>query len=151
MEAVFEAQDLGAGFSIAMKDLEIRGTGNLLGAEQSGNATAIGFDLYTRMIGDAVERLRGVPVEEAPPVSVDLPLTMLPAAGVRRQRDRTPDAVPATGRGSSTVEELESLEEEMRDRFGALPVAVQNCSRPCASRSWRARPRSTRSRSTRAR
>ncbi len=75
MEAVFEAQDLGAGFSIAMKDLEIRGTGNLLGAEQSGHATAIGFDLYTRMIGEAVERLRGVPWRSHPPSRVNLPLS----------------------------------------------------------------------------
>src|SRR5207245_8381563 len=89
MEAVFEAQDLGTGFSIAMKDLEIRGTGNLLGAEQSGHATAIGFDLYTRMIGDAVERLRGIHVEEPQPVTLDLPLSsFLPAAFVGSELER---------------------------------------------------------------
>jgi transcription-repair coupling factor (superfamily II helicase) len=125
MEAVFEAQDLGAGFSIAMKDLEIRGTGNLLGAEQSGNATAIGFDLYTRMIGDAVERLRGVPIEESPPVSVNLQLSaFLPPDYVGSETERL--TLYRRLAGLSTVEELRNAEEEMRDRFGALPVEVQN-------------------------
>lgn len=125
MEAVFEAQDLGAGFSIAMKDLEIRGTGNLLGAEQSGNATAIGFDLYTRMIGDAVERLRGVPIEETPPVSVNLPLSaFLPPDYVGSETERL--TLYRRLAGLETVDELQKAEEEMRDRFGALPVEVQN-------------------------
>ncbi|HEY8685342.1 MAG TPA: transcription-repair coupling factor, partial [Chloroflexota bacterium] len=125
MEAVFEAQDLGAGFSIAMKDLEIRGTGNLLGAEQSGNATAIGFDLYTRMIGDAVERMRGVPIEEAPPVSVNLPLSaFLPPDYVGSETERL--TLYRRLAGLETVDDLRKAEEEMRDRFGALPVEVQN-------------------------
>jgi transcription-repair coupling factor (superfamily II helicase) len=58
LEAIQEATELGAGFRIAMRDLEIRGTGNLLGAEQSGNIAAIGFDLYSRLLAQAVERLR---------------------------------------------------------------------------------------------
>jgi transcription-repair coupling factor (superfamily II helicase) len=125
MEAVFEAQDLGAGFSIAMKDLEIRGTGNLLGAEQSGNATAIGFDLYTRMIGDAVERLRGVPIEETPPVSVNLPLSaFLPPEYVGSETERL--TLYRRLAGLETADDLRKAEEEMRDRFGALPVEVQN-------------------------
>jgi transcription-repair coupling factor (superfamily II helicase) len=125
MEAVFEAQDLGAGFSIAMKDLEIRGTGNLLGAEQSGNATAIGFDLYTRMIGDAVERMRGVPIEEVPPVSVNLPLSaFLPPDYVGSETERL--TLYRRLAGLETVDDLRKAEEEMRDRFGALPVEVQN-------------------------
>lgn len=125
MEAVFEAQDLGAGFSIAMKDLEIRGTGNLLGAEQSGHATAIGFDLYTRMIGDAVERMRGVPVEEAPPVSVNLPLSAyLPPEYVGSEAERL--TLYRRLAGLDHVGDLHSLEEEMRDRFGALPPEVLN-------------------------
>ena len=58
LEAIQEATELGAGFRIAMRDLEIRGTGNLLGAEQSGNISAIGFDLYSRLLAQAVERMR---------------------------------------------------------------------------------------------
>lgn len=125
MEAVFEAQDLGSGFNIAMKDLEIRGAGNLLGAEQSGNAAAVGFDLFTRMIGDAVEQQRGIPVQEQPLVTVDLPLTMLlPAEYIGNEAERLSlyrrlAAVPS-------AEDLEGLREELEDRFGALPVEVDN-------------------------
>jgi transcription-repair coupling factor (superfamily II helicase) len=125
LEAVFEAQDLGAGMSIAMRDLEIRGVGNLLGAEQSGHASAIGFDLYTRMIGDAVEHLRGVPIEEAPSVTFDLPITMyLPAEFIGSEPDRLTLYRRLAAVGSHT--DLESITEEIRDRFGSLPGPVQN-------------------------
>ena len=58
LRAMLDASELGAGFRIAMKDLEIRGAGNILGAEQSGNIHAVGFDLYTRLLSNAVEELR---------------------------------------------------------------------------------------------
>jgi len=125
MEAVFEAQELGSGFNIAMKDLEIRGAGNLLGAEQSGNATAVGFDLFTRMIGEAVEQQRGVPVQEQPLVTVDLPLTMfVPSDYVGSESERLTlyrrlAAVPS-------LEDLVALAEEIADRFGQIPVEVDN-------------------------
>jgi transcription-repair coupling factor (superfamily II helicase) len=125
LEAVFEAQDLGAGFNIAMKDLEIRGAGNLLGAEQSGNATAIGFDLYTRMVSDAVERLRGVAVEEPPSITIDLPLTrFLPADYVGHEAERL--RLYRRMAGVTTREELNDLAAELRDRFGPFPVEVEN-------------------------
>lgn len=125
LEAVFEAQDLGAGFNIAMKDLEIRGAGNLLGAEQSGNATAVGFDLYTRMVSDAVERLRGITVEEPPPVTVDVPLTrFLPAeyVGSEAERLRLYRRLASVG----AANELGEIVSELRDRFGPFPVEVEN-------------------------
>lgn len=125
MEAIFEAQELGAGLNIALKDLEIRGVGNLLGAEQSGHASAIGFDLYTRMIGEAVEQLRGVRVQEPTPVSIDLPLTMfLPAGYIGNEAERL-----TLYRRLATVETADALEEltaELLDRFGSLPPPVQN-------------------------
>jgi transcription-repair coupling factor (superfamily II helicase) len=125
LEAVFEAQDLGAGFNIAMKDLEIRGAGNLLGAEQSGNATAIGFDLYTRMVSDAVERLRGVTVEEPPAITIDLPLTrFLPAEYVGNEAERL--RLYRRLAAVATSEELRELAGELRDRFGPFPVEVDN-------------------------
>lgn len=125
LEAVFEAQNLGAGMNIAMKDLEIRGVGNLLGAEQSGHATAIGFDLYTRMIGEAVERLRGVAVEEVASVSIDLPLTMfLPAEYVGNEAERL--TLYRRLAAISGPEDLEAIAGEIADRFGPLPVPVHN-------------------------
>src|SRR5579859_4458644 len=77
LRAIFEATELGAGFRIAMKDLEIRGAGNLLGAEQSGFMNSVGFDLYTKLLGEAVEEMQGKRIEtaaSAPSVQVDLPL-----------------------------------------------------------------------------
>lgn len=125
MEAVFESQELGAGFSVAMKDLEIRGAGNLLGAEQSGHAAAVGFDLYTRMVAEAVERLRGVPVQEPPQVTIDLPVTTyLPAAYIANEAERL--SLYRRLAGVGTDEGLRVLSEEMRDRFGPLPVEVEN-------------------------
>jgi transcription-repair coupling factor (superfamily II helicase) len=125
MEAVFEAQELGAGFSIAMRDLEIRGAGNLLGAEQSGHAAAIGFDLYTRMIADAVERLQGVPVQEQTLVSLDLPLTMfLPPEYVGSEAERL--SLYRRLAGVTDSGELDALREEIRDRFGPPPLQVES-------------------------
>jgi transcription-repair coupling factor (superfamily II helicase) len=124
MEAVFEAQELGAGFSIAMKDLEIRGAGNLLGAEQSGHAAAVGFDLYTRMIGDAMERLRGVVVEEPTAITINLPLN----------RFLSPEFVPTDAErlalyrrfaSISSQSELDDLTGEIEDRFGLAPEPVK--------------------------
>lgn len=125
MEAVFETQDLGAGFTIAMKDLEIRGAGNLLGANQSGHAAAVGFDLYTRMVSSAVERLRGVPMEEPPTVTIDLPITMyLPADYIGNESERL--TLYRRLAAVTSEEELAALVEELRDRFGPLPEPVRN-------------------------
>src|SRR4029079_8422160 len=66
LQAVFEATELGAGYQIAMRDLEIRGAGNLLGAEQSGHIAAIGFDLYVRLLAEAVERVKSMQRGETP-------------------------------------------------------------------------------------
>src|SRR2546423_14327191 len=74
LRAIFEATELGAGFRIAMKDLEIRGAGNLLGAEQSGFMNSVGFDLYCKLLAEAVQELQGKQAEEvAPTAMVDLP------------------------------------------------------------------------------
>src|SRR5207248_2666701 len=77
LQALFEANELGAGFKIAMHDLEIRGAGNLLGVEQHGNIAAVGFELYTQLLQEAIEELKGEPVErraDLPPVTIDLAL-----------------------------------------------------------------------------
>ncbi|HEU4783841.1 MAG TPA: transcription-repair coupling factor, partial [Ktedonobacterales bacterium] len=77
LRAIFEATELGAGFRIAMKDLEIRGAGNLLGAEQSGNMNAVGFDLYSRILAEEIARMQGARKEAPilqPVVSIELPI-----------------------------------------------------------------------------
>ena len=125
MEAVFEATELGAGFRIAMTDLEIRGAGNLLGSQQSGHVAAVGFDMYTNLLKDAIDRMRGQSKEERPQITVDLPFDVLiPASYVPDERERL-----ALYRRVATLEsqaDLGPFEDELRDRFGVPPLSVRN-------------------------
>src|SRR5207244_9007753 len=77
LQAVFEASELGAGFKIAMSDLEIRGAGNILGAEQQGHVAAVGFELYAKLLEEAVNEQRGAPraASALPEITVDLVLS----------------------------------------------------------------------------
>jgi transcription-repair coupling factor (superfamily II helicase) len=126
LRAIFEATELGAGFRIAMKDLEIRGAGNLLGAEQSGFMNSIGFDLYCKLLAEAVEEMQGKRVEAGPPgVAIDLPLdSYLPDEYVG---DRTLKVKFYQRLANlNTPEQVEAMEAEMTDRFGPPPRPVQN-------------------------
>jgi transcription-repair coupling factor (superfamily II helicase) len=128
LRAIFEATELGAGFRIAMKDLEIRGAGNLLGAEQSGNLNAVGFDLYTRLLEDAVRELRGERATSAPrPAAVTLEL----AVDAYIPDDYINDRVLKMNfyqrlANLQRPEHVESMVAELADRFGALPGPVAN-------------------------
>jgi len=125
LHAIFSASDLGAGYQIALSDLEIRGAGNILGAEQHGFMAAVGFELYTRLLADAVDSLRGRPPEpERVPVRLDLPgSAYLPDAyiadgGAKLEVYRRFAAVRATA-------DAEALREELLDRFGTIPPEVE--------------------------
>jgi transcription-repair coupling factor (superfamily II helicase) len=136
LETIAENTQLGAGFSIAMRDLEIRGTGDILGTRQHGNIAAVGFHLYTRLLAAAVQRLRGeskLPPDsilreyspQAASANVDLPLP----AGI--PADYVPDKGVRLGlyRRLANVHnqsQLEALVEEFQDRFGPLPEACRN-------------------------
>jgi len=126
LRAIFEATELGAGFRIAMKDLEIRGAGNLLGAEQSGFMNTVGFDLYTKLLAEAVEELQGQhPEAAAPNVTVDLPLdAYLPDEyiGDRTLKVKFYQRLASLHR----PEQVEAMEAELSDRFGAPPPPVKN-------------------------
>jgi transcription-repair coupling factor (superfamily II helicase) len=133
LQAIFEATELGAGFQIALKDLEIRGAGNLLGVEQSGHMAAVGFDLYVRLLGEAVERLKALQRGETPPepligrpaMVVDLPLTAyLPETYIADLNLRLA-LYQRLSRAASNAE-VDALEQEMRDRFGEAPSAAKN-------------------------
>ena len=126
LRAIFEATELGAGFRIAMKDLEIRGAGNLLGAEQSGFVNAVGFDLYTRLLSDAIQEMKGERETQQPrpaPVSVELPVdAYIPDEYIG---DRTLKmSFYQRLANLETPEQVEALAAEMADRFGAPPDAV---------------------------
>ncbi len=126
LRAIFEATELGAGFRIAMKDLEIRGAGDLLGSEQSGFMNSVGFDLYCKLLAEAVQELQGQQVEIAlPSISLDLPLdAYLPDDYIG---DRTLKVNFYQRLANLTrSEQVEAMAAEMNDRFGAPPEAVQN-------------------------
>ena len=134
LRIIYEATELGAGFNIAMKDLEIRGAGTLLGTRQSGYIGAIGFNLYCRLLAEAVEaqkaKLSGAGEKPAgppplPPPSVNLPLT------ARIPEEYVPDIETRLGLYQKlvkleTIAQVETLAQEFIDRFGAPPVEVEN-------------------------
>ncbi|MHB8991390.1 MAG: transcription-repair coupling factor, partial [Chloroflexota bacterium] len=126
LKTIFENTELGSGFRIAMKDLEIRGAGNLLGVEQHGQVNQVGFDLYTRLLAEAVAELQGkqtTPVE--PEVTVDLPLPAhLPEGYVADEAARL--SLYQRLAVVAKEEDLGGLLEEIQDRFGPLPLEAQN-------------------------
>jgi transcription-repair coupling factor (superfamily II helicase) len=133
LQTIFEATELGAGFQIALKDLEIRGAGNLLGTEQSGHIGAVGFDLYVRLLAEAVERLKALQRGEKPPLpatarpalTLDLPLTAhIPHSYVPDLNLRL--ALYQRLASAEEESEVEEVAREMADRFGAPPPPLHN-------------------------
>jgi transcription-repair coupling factor (superfamily II helicase) len=122
---VAQNADLGAGMAVALKDLEIRGAGNLLGGEQSGHIAAVGFDLYVRLVGEAVAEFRGTAEAEAAEVRVDLavdahlPHDYVPAERLRLEAYRRIAE-------AADPQHLEEVRAELADRYGELPVPVRN-------------------------
>jgi transcription-repair coupling factor (superfamily II helicase) len=125
LAAMKEFSELGAGFRIAALDLELRGAGNMLGRQQHGHIEAIGFDMYCQMLERAVAKLKG---EEAAPdlrttlslgLDVRIPQEYIPSESLRL---RTYKRISTIG----TEEEKQDVRKELQDRFGALPVSVEN-------------------------
>jgi transcription-repair coupling factor (superfamily II helicase) len=117
--------DLGSGMHIAMKDLEIRGAGNLLGGEQSGHIAGVGFDLYVRLVGEAVADYKGESAEEHAEVKIDLPVDAhLPHDYVPGDRLRLEAYRKIAEIGSEEM--LEAVRAELLDRYGPMPEVVSN-------------------------
>ncbi len=125
LQTIASHTDLGAGMQIAMKDLEIRGAGNLLGGEQSGHIAGVGFDLYVRMVGEAVADFRGEKETGPKEVKIDLPVDAhLPHEYVPGERLRL-----EAYKKLATVEQesgLSEIEAELQDRYGTPPEPVRN-------------------------
>lgn len=125
LQAIRELNYMGAGFRLAMKDLEIRGAGNLLGPEQSGYIDAVGFDLYIEMLERAVAELRGIEVREHMLPSVSLRLNaFIPDSYIEDMALRL-SAYRSVATARSRAD-LDALREEMNDRFGKPPEAFLN-------------------------
>ncbi|HEX5595877.1 MAG TPA: transcription-repair coupling factor [Micromonosporaceae bacterium] len=125
LATIAQHTELGAGMYVAMKDLEIRGAGNLLGGEQSGHIEGVGFDLYVRMVGEAVQNFKGERPEEELDVKIDLPVDAhLPHdyVGVERLRLEMYRKL-AEARDETRLREVVA---EMTDRYGEPPEPVQN-------------------------
>ncbi|PKW27456.1 transcription-repair coupling factor [Phycicoccus duodecadis] len=125
LQTIASNTDLGSGMQVAMKDLEIRGAGNLLGGEQSGHIAGVGFDLYVRLVGEAVASFRGES-DDAPaeikielPVDAHLPHDYVPHERLRLEMYKKLAAV-------ADEQQLADIEGELVDRYGAVPEPVRN-------------------------
>ncbi len=126
ISAMKQYSTLGSGFKIAMRDLEIRGAGNLLGAEQSGHITAVGFDLYCQLLKQSVSALKGEKVK--PRIEVRIALDFLPDSNIPGKYIPEPQQRIEIYRKLAQATEksaLNDLQKELRDRFGPLPSAVE--------------------------
>ncbi len=126
LEAIGEATDLGSGFLLALKDLEIRGAGSILGEVQSGHIAAVGFDLYAELVAEAVSELEGtgVPKEEPAEIRIDLPVDAhLPESYIADQELRL-EAYRRLA-ATATPEEVDDVAREWEDRYGPLPSAAE--------------------------
>jgi len=126
LHAIKEFTELGSGFKIAMRDLEIRGAGNLLGAEQSGHMEAVGYDLYCKMLNDAIKSLKGDMVEEDTfETTVDMDVdAYIPASYIKNEMQKL-DIYKRIA-DIENEEEMMDMQEELIDRFGDMPAAVNN-------------------------
>jgi transcription-repair coupling factor (superfamily II helicase) len=123
LETIAQHTEMGAGMYVALKDLEIRGAGNLLGGEQSGHIAGVGFDLYVRMIGEAVSELRDAGPAERAEVRVELPVNAhIPHSYVPGERLRLEAYTRIAAIDS--VDDIVAVSEELADRYGPLPEPV---------------------------
>jgi transcription-repair coupling factor (superfamily II helicase) len=124
LRVIEEFTDLGSGFKIALRDLEIRGTGNILGAEQHGHIVTVGYELYCRLLEEAVMALKGEKVEETVETRINLPVeAYLPDDYVPDSRQKV--SIYKKIAGLKDREALNELREELKDRYGAIPEPAE--------------------------
>ena len=126
LHAIREFTDLGSGFKIAMRDLEIRGAGNLLGAQQHGHMEAVGYDLYCKMLNEAVKEQKGErEPEESYDTAIDIDIdAFIPERYIKNEAQKL-DIYKRVA-GIESEEEYDDMLEELMDRFGEPPRSVQN-------------------------
>ncbi|MHC5157249.1 MAG: transcription-repair coupling factor [Planctomycetota bacterium] len=123
LKAIEEYSQLGAGFRIALRDLEIRGAGNILGSEQSGHINTVGYELYCRLLGEAVKKLRNEPIEKEPETVIDLGFaTYIPKSYIPSDRQRL--SVYQRISTARNSKDIDRVKHELRDLFGPVPDQV---------------------------
>ncbi len=124
LKAIEEYSELGAGFRIAMRDLEIRGAGNILGTEQSGNIAAVGYELYCQLLENSVRTLKKQPLRYQTHVKIELPVSAyIPDRYIQEQKLKI--EVYRRLSQANSLPKLVELEEELRDRFGPVPTPAK--------------------------
>jgi transcription-repair coupling factor (superfamily II helicase) len=124
LRAIQEFTQLGSGYQLAMRDMEIRGVGNLLGAEQSGQMDAVGFDLYVEMLEEAIREIRGQEIPQVEDTQIDLNLTAFIPADYIPDLDQKMSAYRTVAMANSK-QELAQIAADWSDRYGPIPVAAQ--------------------------
>ncbi|HWI32378.1 MAG TPA: transcription-repair coupling factor [Microbacterium sp.] len=127
LQTIAVNNDLGSGMQVALKDLELRGAGNLLGAEQAGHIAGVGFDLYLRMIGEAVATFRGEDVEGPTELRLELPVdARIPETYIDSERLRLEAYQKLSGAASATAKDdaIDLVVDELTDRYGDPPAEV---------------------------
>jgi len=121
LKTIGESTELGSGFKIAMRDLEIRGAGNLLGTGQSGHIAAVGYDLYCQMVTEAVAELKGEQPEEPVELKIDVPVDAFLPSGYVSREDLRLEAYRRLA-AVATPDEVDDIRVEWEDRYGPVPV-----------------------------
>jgi transcription-repair coupling factor (superfamily II helicase) len=125
LRAIQEFTQLGSGYHLSLRDMEIRGVGNLLGAEQSGQMDAIGFDLYMELLQEAIQEIQGQEIPQVDDTQIDLNLTAFIPADYIPDLDQKMSAYRSVAVATSSAE-LVQIAADWNDRYGALPSAVQH-------------------------
>ncbi|PSO48822.1 MAG: transcription-repair coupling factor [Cyanobacteria bacterium SW_9_44_58] len=124
LRALQEFTQLGSGYQLAMRDLEIRGVGELLGSKQSGQMNAVGFDLYMSMLQEAIQEVQGEDIPQVEDTQIDLNLTAFIPGNYITDMDQKMDAY-RTVTAANSKQELDQIAKDWRDRYGELPAPVQ--------------------------
>lgn len=129
LATIAQNNELGAGIQVALKDLEIRGAGNLLGGEQSGHIAGVGFDLYLRMIGEAVDEFKGIKHDSPAELKLEIPIDAhIPETFLDSERLRLEayHKLSSASGENATRASLEEILDELQDRYGKAPDSVKN-------------------------
>ncbi len=125
LRALEAHSDLGSGFALAMRDLEIRGAGTILGAKQSGFIEEIGFDMYNRLLEEAIAELKGVTIQALPEVKLELDYELHISDAYVSDRHQKVDVYRRLA-DARTLDDVEKIRDEVTDRFGRMPLSTVN-------------------------